>query len=94
MIFSPGYPAKPITGLRIYGLEEAQKLALVFHAGTRLNERGELVTAGGRVFTIVGRGATLAEARNRAYDAASYISFGNPDPKKGRQLYRDDIALP
>lgn len=93
VVASSGYPFDPTIGLKIYGLGEARKRALVLHGGTRLNERGELVTAGGRVVTIVGRRATLAEARERACDAASCISFDDPDPKKGKQWYREDIAL-
>ncbi|MBI1888541.1 MAG: phosphoribosylamine--glycine ligase [Candidatus Spechtbacteria bacterium] len=81
-------------GQIIYGVEEAKKHAIVFHARTRLNEKGNLVTAGeGRALSVVGLGSTLAESRGRAYDAANVISFDDPDPKKGKQWYRDDIAL-
>jgi len=54
----------------------------VFHAGTK--RRGDdIVTAGGRVLTVVGRGPTHAEARTRAYAAAEHIEF------EGMQLRRD-----
>ena len=56
----------------------------VFHAGTALRD-GRLVTAGGRVLTVVGRGADLAEAIARAYAGVLKISFD------GMQ-YRRDIG--
>lgn len=93
VVASPGYPSSPTVGYRIYGLEESEKRALVFHGETLLNQRGELMTAGSRVLTVVGRGATLKEARGNAYSAASCISFDDPEPKKGKQWYRKDIAL-
>ena len=55
-------------------------------AGTRQREDGAIVTAGGRVLTVVGRGATLDEARARAYAGAAAISF-----EGGR--HRDDIGI-
>ena len=71
-----GYPEKPLRGEPITGLGDAlaQPGALVFHAGTALRE-GELVTAGGRVLSIVGRGATPKEAASVAYDAAASVRF-------------------
>jgi phosphoribosylamine--glycine ligase len=59
---------------------------LVFHAGTRRDGDGRIVTAGGRVLTVVGRGPDLAAARARAYAGAAVITF------PGRH-YRDDIGL-
>ena len=56
----------------------------VFHAGTALRD-GQLVTAGGRVLTVVGRGADFAEAIARAYAGVARISFD------GMQ-YRRDIG--
>ena len=79
-----GYPGHVETGKAIDGLEAAAAVpnALVFHAGTaRQNNR--IVTAGGRVLTVVGRGATYREAIDVAYAAASRISFD------GMQLRRD-----
>ncbi len=57
---------------------------LVFHAGTRI-ENGVVVTAGGRVLTVVGRGPSYAEAMRRAYDGVAQINF------EGMQ-YRRDIG--
>jgi len=94
VLASPGYPDKPEVGDRIYGLEEAAKKgALVFHGGTKKNDKEKLVTDGGRVLSIVGRGSDNESARKIAYEAASHISFGNKDSEKGKQWYRKDIAL-
>jgi phosphoribosylamine--glycine ligase len=87
VLASGGYPSAYETGKPIHGLDAAAKLedVLVFHAGTARNDVGEIVTAGGRVLTVVGRGADLATARERAYAAADLISF------EGMQR-REDIA--
>ena len=82
---SEGYPGSYPKGRVIAGLEQAKAQgALVFHAGTAVQD-GEIVTSGGRVLGIVGRGKDIAEARARAYEAVSVISFD------GMQ-YRSDIA--
>ncbi len=88
VLASGGYPRAYDTGKVIHGLDEAAKLddVIVFHAGTARNDAGEIVTAGGRVLTVVGVGQDLAEARDRAYAAADLISF------EGMQR-REDIAL-
>jgi phosphoribosylamine--glycine ligase len=82
---SGGYPAAYQTGQPIEGLDTVPSDVLVFQAGTRQREDGAIVTAGGRVLTVVGRGPTLAAARERAYAGASAISFDG-----GR--YRQDIG--
>jgi phosphoribosylamine--glycine ligase len=81
-----GYPERVETGKAISGIEAARAVpnALVFHAGTA-REDGYLVTAGGRVLTVVGRGATYQEGIDAAYVAASKVSF------EGMQ-YRHDIG--
>ncbi|GHO85396.1 phosphoribosylamine--glycine ligase [Dictyobacter formicarum] len=83
---SGGYPGSYRSGIPITGVEEASKLdqVQVFHAGTALKDN-QLVTAGGRVLSIVARGNSLQEAVDRAYDAARYISFEG-------MHYRKDIA--
>lgn len=70
------YPATPTTGDAIEGADHAAAVAgaFVHHAGTRLHE-GALITAGGRVLTVSGEGADLAEAHARAYQAASQLYF-------------------
>lgn len=84
VLAAAGYPQSSSHGEVIHGLEAASALAEVTHAGTA--QRGdEIVTAGGRVLNVTGLGATPAEARDRAYDAVSQISFA------GMQM-RSDIA--
>jgi phosphoribosylamine--glycine ligase len=79
-----GYPDDPATGEPISGLEAAAAVpgALVFHAGTKRREH-QLVTSGGRVLTVVGRGAAVGAAIDTAYRAVSCIHF------KGMQFRRD-----
>jgi phosphoribosylamine--glycine ligase len=86
VLASAGYPASSSKGDVITGLDEAAALERVevTHAGTAHRD-GEVVTAGGRVLNVTGLGATPADARRRAYDAAELISF------EGKQL-RTDIA--
>jgi phosphoribosylamine--glycine ligase len=84
VLASAGYPESAAKGDAIGGLAAAAELAEVTHAGTVARE-GEIVTAGGRVLNVTGLGPTPAAARDRAYDAASRISFA------GMQI-RTDIA--
>ena len=51
------------------------KSAVVFHAGTKRNEQGEFVNAGGRVLGVTALGSTLEEAITNAYTAAKPISW-------------------
>ena len=76
VLAAAGYPDDPQTGQPMAGLEAAAAVpdALVFHAGTR-REGHQIVTAGGRVLTVVGRGATYRDAIDVAYRAASRVSF-------------------
>lgn len=83
VLAAAGYPGKPRTGDAITGIEEAERRgAVVFHAGTKMQE-GRLVTAGGRVLGVTSRGGTLAEAIQRAYEACEAIRFD------GMQFRRD-----
>ena len=86
VLASAGYPASSSKGDVITGLDEAGAIpgVEVTHAGTARQD-GHIVTAGGRVLNVTGIGASAAEARRRAYDAAGLINF------EGRQL-RTDIA--
>ena len=79
-----GYPETVETGKIISGLEAAAEVpgAVVFHAGTARQD-GRIVTSGGRVLTVVGRGATYRDAIDIAYSAASRITFD------GMQFRRD-----
>jgi len=86
VLAAAGYPASPRTGDVIDGLDDAGAVegVRVLHAGTALRD-GQVVTAGGRVLSVTGRGDDLAQARERAYRAAALIRFD------GAQ-YRSDIA--
>lgn len=72
---SGGYPGSYAKGHEISGLDTADSSSVkVFHAGTAMND-GEVVTAGGRVLCVTALGDSLPEARDRAYDAVSDVSF-------------------
>ena len=83
---SAGYPGSYATGAPITGLDAVDDGVEVFHAGTALDDEGRVVTAGGRVLSVVARGRDLAEARAIAYDNVARISFEGG-------FYRTDIAL-
>ncbi len=74
---SKGYPGSYEKGYEIFGLDEAAKLpdVKVFHAGTKLDENGIVRTNGGRVLDVVALGATVAEAKRKAYEAVSKIHW-------------------
>jgi phosphoribosylamine---glycine ligase len=84
VIAAAGYPGAVHTGRQIVGLDRAMTMpdTLVFHAGTK-SANGRVVTAGGRVLTVVGRGASYASAMQRAYDAVAQIQF------EGMQFRKD-----
>ena len=74
VLASGGYPVSYRSGYPISGLEEAEKTATVFHAGTKLVD-GQIVTSGGRVLGVTATAPTLREAVDRAYGAAEKITF-------------------
>jgi phosphoribosylamine---glycine ligase len=85
VIAAGSYPAAGDAGSPIAGIDEAEATgALVFHAGTALHEDA-LVTNGGRILGVTATGPTLGAARDRAYEAASFISFAGA-------RYRTDVA--
>lgn len=79
VLASEGYPVSYQKGFEITGLERFQEREeyYCFHAGTRADEEGRIVTNGGRVLGVTAKSATLQEARAKAYEAAEWISFGN-----------------
>ena len=80
-----GYPGRYEKGREIHGIADAEDAgALVFHAGTAERD-GKIVTNGGRVLGVVGRGGDIAAAVQAAYEAAGKISFEG-------MYYRKDIA--
>ena len=74
---SEGYPDAYDKGHVIRGLEDAAKIpdVKVFHAGTKLNESGEVVTSGGRVLGVTGLGENVAAAKLNAYKAVKCIRW-------------------
>lgn len=78
ILASDGYPVKYEKGFLIDGLEkfDGKDDYYCFHAGTKKTDEG-IVTNGGRVLGITATGATLKEAREKAYDATSWVSFKN-----------------
>ena len=76
VLASGGYPRAYETGKAISGLDAAAgEDVVVFHAGTKRGADGGFVTAGGRVLGVTARGASVGEARTRAYAAADRIAF-------------------
>ena len=84
---SEGYPGSARTGDVILGIGDAQALdgVSVYCAGVKANDDGELITGGGRVLNVIGRGPTMDEAVVRAYAGVACISW------PGMQ-HRTDIA--
>jgi phosphoribosylamine--glycine ligase len=89
VIASKGYPASGPVDLPVRGLEsaETEEGVLVFHSGTRAGQAADagVVTAGGRVLTVVGRGDTYEEAIDKAYRGVAMIAFEG-------MHYRKDIG--
>ena len=87
VMVSGGYPGPYATGLEITGLNEEDSDTIVFQAGTQLtaDNGGRVVTSGGRVLTVVGRGDSLPQAREAAYRRVEQIHFQNA-------YYRRDIG--
>ena len=88
VLTSAGYPGSYEKGKVITGIEDAAAMenVTVYHAGTAVNEDGDVVTAGGRVIDVTALGATFEDARNLAYEACEKIQF------EGKTL-RHDIGL-
>ncbi|MFC1962031.1 phosphoribosylamine--glycine ligase [Chloroflexota bacterium] len=85
VLASGGYPGNYQTGFPIGGLDEIDEDVMVFHAGTKKDASGQVLTSGGRVLTVVAAGKDLAEARGKVYANVRRLHF------KGCQ-YRNDIA--
>ncbi len=83
VIASGGYPGSYEKGKIISGLDDVDDDIVVFHAGTSLNENGDVVTAGGRVLGVTATGATNDEARAKAFANVEKITF------EGSQFRRD-----
>ena len=84
VLAAAGYPESPVGGDVISGLDSVPDDVLVFHSGTKRDGR-RLLVDGGRVLNLVGVAATVEQARDRAYEAVSAVSW------PGMQ-FRTDIA--
>jgi phosphoribosylamine--glycine ligase len=86
VLASAGYPGTPATGRAITGIAVAgSNGSLVIHAGTALDPQGNLISAGGRVLTVVGLGEDIETARGQAYESIAKIQLEG-------SFYRHDIA--
>lgn len=79
VLASDGYPVSYKKGYEIKGLEKFEDKSdyYCFHAGTKFDENGKVVTNGGRVLGITAKGKTLMEARRKAYEATEWVEFEN-----------------
>jgi phosphoribosylamine---glycine ligase len=86
-VAAENYPASPVTGTPVHGLDiaSAHEGVAVIHAGTRIDDDGCLVTSGGRVVAVTAVGADVADARARAYAAVAEIKIDGSH-------HRTDIA--
>ena len=79
VLASDGYPVSYEKGFKISGFEkfDGKDDYFCFHAGTKFDENGDIVTNGGRVLGITATGADLKEARKKAYEATEWVDFAN-----------------
>ena len=88
-----GYPGKVRSGDLIEGLDAVTHTdSKVFHAGTRLDDQGRAITAGGRVLTVCALGRDIAAAREQAYAAVRQIHYEGAFCRRDiayRALHRD-----
>ena len=79
VLASDGYPVKYEKGFKIEGLETFKEKDgyYVFHAGSKFDADGNIVTNGGRVLGVTALGKDLKEARANAYEATEWVRFGN-----------------
>lgn len=79
VLASDGYPVSYEKGFEIKGLSNFDEKDgyYCFHAGTKFDDNGKIVTNGGRVLGVTAKGATLKEARTNAYAATEWVDFAN-----------------
>ncbi|MBP6344397.1 MAG: phosphoribosylamine--glycine ligase [Neisseriaceae bacterium] len=85
VLAAQGYPEAPRKGDTISGIESANELGKVFHAGTQFNADGDLISSGGRVLCAVGLGENIAKAQEQAYRVVNELHFDGAH-------YRHDIG--
>lgn len=87
VLASDGYPVSYKKGYAINGLEhfEGKDDYYCFHAGSKFDDAGQIITNGGRVLGVTAKGSTLKEARTKAYEATKWVNFAN-------QYMRHDIG--
>ncbi len=85
VMVSGGYPGSYRTGFPVTGLDNLDDEITVFHAGTKLDSNGKILTSGGRVLTMVATGRTIAQAREKVYNNILRVRFEGGH-------YRRDIA--
>ncbi len=85
VLAAAGYPENPVKGAVINGIPKETEDQIVFHAGTKLDSEGKLVTSGGRVLCVVGLADTMRMAQKTAYDVVESIHFDGVQ-------YRRDIG--
>jgi len=84
ILASGGYPGSYDKGKIIHGIEKVDQ-ATVFHAGTRLNDKNDIETNGGRVLAVTGSGTSLKQALGKAYQGVYQVSWDG-------MTYRKDIG--
>jgi phosphoribosylamine--glycine ligase len=96
VLASAGYPSAPRTGDPITGLDDAvdRPGTHVFHAGTRRDPAGRLVTAGGRVLTVTGSGPTIAAARQAADARADGIWWDGLQRRRDIAAGAGEVSAP
>ncbi len=87
IMVSEGYPGKYENGKVIKGLNKLESIdgLYAFHAGTTINERGEIISSGGRVLGVTAMDATIEEAVKKAYLGVEKVQFAN-------RYFRRDIG--
>ena len=85
VIASGGYPNEYSTGFPIAGLETVDRGSILFHAGTKISEDGNIETTGGRVLSVSSKGQSVKDARENSYRNVAKIKFQN-------SYFRSDIA--
>ena len=85
MLVSGGYPGSYGKGYPVEGLEDTDKDTLLFHAGTKADAEGRVLSSGGRVLAVASLAPTLAQALEKTYKEVEKIHFD-------KMYYRKDIG--